>query len=119
MAACRRWTGAHAAALRKVASGLDHPSVSHLIDLIDAYREKHGRPSEASIARAIGVEPQTVNSWRNRGIKELPAIETLKRLAAFLGVDYEQVVFRAAAMDAGWLSEPKAEAPVVGQHDAN
>jgi transcriptional regulator with XRE-family HTH domain len=78
--------------------------MSRLVDLIDDYKDKHGQPSDASIARAVGIAPQTLNSWRKRGIRELPAAETLRRLAAFIGVG-EEVTFYAAGVDAGYVIE--------------
>ena len=76
--------------------------VSELLRIIDDYKDRHGQPSDASIARAIGVAPQTISSWRKRGIKEPPAVETLKRMAAFMRLSYEDVVLQAALVDAGW-----------------
>lgn len=77
--------------------------MSQLIRLIDAHRAANGMPSEASIARAIGVAPQTLNSWRNRGIRELPSRDTLKALAQLLRVDFESTVLKAALVDTGWV----------------
>lgn len=82
--------------------------MSRLIALIDEYRDTHGAPSESSIARAIGVTPQVINSWRHRGIRELPEVATMRRLAAFLGVDYVDVVLRAALVDAGKMDAAEA-----------
>lgn len=79
--------------------------MSRLIALIDDWRDRNGQPSEASVARAIGVAPQTVNSWRTRGIKQLPDTETLRELARHISQDYESVVLRAALLDIGWLEE--------------
>jgi transcriptional regulator with XRE-family HTH domain len=79
--------------------------MSRLVALIDEYKDTHGAPSDSSIARAIGTKPQTVSSWRTRGIKEPPSPQTLRNLADFLGVDYETVVLRAALLDAGWVTE--------------
>lgn len=79
--------------------------MSRLVALIDEYKDTHGAPSDSSIARAIGAKPQTVSSWRTRGIKEPPQPETLRRLASFIGRDYETVVLRAALLDAGWVAE--------------
>lgn len=78
--------------------------MSKLVDLIDEYKDRHGQPSDASIARAIGIAPQTLNSWRKRGIRELPAAETLRRLAEFLRVS-DDVTFYAAGVDAGYIIE--------------
>lgn len=77
--------------------------MSELLALIDDYKDRHGNPSDSSIARAIGTAPQTVSSWRRRGIKEPPDREVLRNLAALLRVDYETVVLRAALVDAGWV----------------
>jgi transcriptional regulator with XRE-family HTH domain len=81
--------------------------VSQLLALIDEYKDTHGAPSDSSIARAIGVAPQTISSWRKRGIKEPPARDALWRLAELLSLDYESVVLRAAIVDSGWLDPPK------------
>lgn len=74
---------------------------SELIRLIDEYRDRHGQPSEASIARAIGTRPQTVSSWRKRGLRQLPADALLRRLATLLGVPYEDYLLQVALYDVG------------------
>lgn len=86
----------------------DAGTQGRLVALIDEYRDKHGQPPDASIARAIGVAPQTISSWRRRGIREMPNPETLRSLAAFLKVD-ESVTFYAAGVDAGYIIERLAE----------
>lgn len=75
--------------------------MSHLVAVIDEYRDAHGSPSDSSIARAIGVAPQTISSWRTRGIRKAPAIDTLKRLAEFMGVPYREYVLQAVLVDVG------------------
>lgn len=84
--------------------------MSRLIALIDEYRESRGMPSEASIARQVGVAPQTINSWRNRGLKELPNKETLRKLAEVLHMS-DADVFYAAGVDAGFIIETIVEIP--------
>lgn len=79
--------------------------MSELLKIIDDYKDRHGQPSDASIARAIGVAPQTISSWRKRGIKEPPSVETLKRMAEFMRLSYEDYVLQAALVDAGWRDE--------------
>lgn len=76
--------------------------MSELVRIIDDYRDTHGQPSDASIARAIGIAPQTLSSWRKRGIRELPQAETLRSLAALVGLPYEAYVLEVALFDAGW-----------------
>lgn len=79
--------------------------MSELLRIIDDWKDRHGQPSDASIARAIGVAPQTISSWRKRGIREPPAIETLRTLAEFMHLPYEDYVLQAALVDAGWRKE--------------
>ena len=76
--------------------------MSKLLTIIDEYKDTHGQPSDASIARAVGVAPQTISSWRSRGIRELPARETMVNLARFMHVDYDDVL-RAALVDTGYM----------------
>ena len=81
--------------------------MSELLRLIDEYKDAHGQPSDASIARSIGVAPQTISSWRKRGIHQPPYRDTLERIAALLAVDYRSVVLEAVLVDVGY-SEPHA-----------
>lgn len=82
--------------------------MSRLIALIDDYKDRHGNPSDASIARGIGVAPQTVSAWRRRGIKELPNAETMRKLAAFIRVAEADVLY-AAGVDTGYIVEAVIE----------
>lgn len=79
--------------------------MSELVAVIDEYRDHHGQPSEASVARAVGVAPATMNAWRNRGIRELPERDTLLRLARLTGRSYEDVILPAVLRDIGYLNE--------------
>lgn len=81
-----------------------------LVDLIDMYRDAHGQPSDASIARAVGVSPQTLSAWRRRGLKELPNSETLRRLSDYIGFHLD-IVVEAALIDAGYKA-PTGSRPV-------
>lgn len=76
--------------------------MSQLLALIDAYKDTHGSPSDASIARAVGIAPQTLSSWRKRGIRELPQPDTLASLAGLLGVPHEEYLLQVALYDSGW-----------------
>lgn len=77
--------------------------MSELLKIIDEYRDRHGQPSDASIARAIGIAPQTLSSWRKRGIKEPPERDTLRALAGLVGLPYEGHVLIAALVDANYI----------------
>lgn len=97
--------------------------MSEFVALIDSWKDAHGQPSDSSIARAIGIRPQTISSWRTRGIRELPEQETLIRLAAFLRVDLERVLLPAVLRDSGYIpkenpgggeSEPRATSSEAG-----
>lgn len=79
--------------------------MSRLLALIDDYKDRHGQPSDSSIGRVIGVAPQTISSWRNRGYKEPMDMEVLRKLADLLAVDFETVVLRAVLLDVGWIKE--------------
>jgi transcriptional regulator with XRE-family HTH domain len=81
--------------------------MSRLIAIIDEYKDRHGQPSDSSIARAIGLSPQAISSWRKRGIKSPPERDALRKLAALAGVDYEGVVLRAVLLDVGWIDDPE------------
>lgn len=76
--------------------------VSELLRIIDDYKDRHGQPSDSSIARALGIAPQTISSWRKRGIREAPAIATLRRMAEFMNLPYEEYVLQAALVDSGY-----------------
>lgn len=83
--------------------------MSELIRLIDDYRDRAGQPSEASVARAIGVRPQTINSWRTRAPKYPLKRDTLERLAKMMGLPYKYVL-HCSLYDTGWVSEkPRLE----------
>lgn len=84
--------------------------MSKLLGIIDAYKDTHGQPSDASIARAVGVAPQTISSWRKRGIRELPARDTLSRLADFMHVPYRDVL-EAVLIDIGYEQERPSDPP--------
>lgn len=81
---------------------LDSGAVSELLAMVDRYRDEHGQPSDASVARGAGIARQTISSWRIDGVKRMPTPETLQGLAQFLKLPLEAVVM-AAARDAGYL----------------
>lgn len=88
--------------------------MSKLLAIIDAYKDAHGQPSDASIARAIGVAPQTISSWRKRGIREVPDKKNLENLARLTGVPYWPTLLQAVMVDTGLISEDQADGEVRG-----
>lgn len=79
--------------------------MSHLLAIIDEYKDAHGGPSDSSIARAIGAAPQTISSWRHRGIRQLPDRELLMALARVTRRDYRTEIIPAVMRDIGYLPE--------------
>jgi transcriptional regulator with XRE-family HTH domain len=86
-------------------------TMSRLWEIVEEYRDSHGAPSYASIARTIGISSQGLSAWKQRGIKAPPSTETMRKLARLTGLDYETVVLRAALLDAGWIEEREAPGP--------
>lgn len=107
----RRWTAGEAERLSTSDRPQDAQVVSHLVALIDDYKDRTGQPSDASISRAVGLTRQAVSNWRRRGIKEPPTPEVLRKLARLMQRDYETVVLRAALLDAGWISDKEDPTP--------
>jgi transcriptional regulator with XRE-family HTH domain len=94
--------------------------MSELLAMLDDYRDKHGQPSDASIARAAGIHRQRISLWRTEGVRSMPDPDTLRGLARVLHVSEETVVL-AAARDAGYLrprgsDEGEHEAPTMRDH---
>lgn len=82
--------------------------MSELAKIIGGYKDRHGQPSDASIARAIGVAPQTLDSWLNRGMKTSPRnTDPLRQLARLVGLEYH-IIASAVAVDIGLLDEMPA-----------
>lgn len=85
--------------------------MSHLLAIIDEYKDAHGAPSDSSIARAVGIAPQTLSSWRKRGIRELPNRDTLRQLARLTMRDYATEILPAVLHDIGYLREDDTPDP--------
>ena len=80
--------------------------MSELLRIIDEWKDRNGQPSDASIARAMGMPPQTLGAWRDRGIKAVPRnLEPLRRLSYITGLDYTDVIVQAVAVDVGLRDE--------------
>jgi transcriptional regulator with XRE-family HTH domain len=75
-----------------------------LIQIVQTHMDQYG-VSEAEVARRIGTAPQTVNTWRNGEMKQLPRQLYLRALAELTQTDYTTVL-TAALADTGYLAEP-------------
>ncbi|WP_019971609.1 helix-turn-helix transcriptional regulator [Mycobacterium sp. 141] len=75
-----------------------------LIQIVQTHMDDYG-VSEAEVARRIGATPQTVNTWRNGEMKQLPRRQYLTALAELTQTAYTTVLI-AALHDTGYLAEP-------------
>lgn len=73
----------------------------HLWTLLEEHLTRSQR-SEAALARAIGVKPQTLSSWKHRGFRVPPEASTLRRIATVTGTRYSEVL-TAVLRDTGYL----------------
>lgn len=88
----------------------DGDVMRELIRIVQAHMDEYG-VSEAEIARRIGASPQTVNTWRNGEMKQLPRQQYLQKLAELTKTDYPSVL-TAALLDTGYIATP-----IDGQSD--
>lgn len=63
----------------------------HLWAIIQKHLDDYG-PSEAEFARRIGTQPQTVSSWKKRGIRSLPAKHLLVGVSDVTRKSYDEVL---------------------------
>lgn len=75
--------------------------MSQLWQIIQKHLDETG-VREAEFARRIGTSPTTVNSWKNRGVRNLPDRRLLQSVAEVTGVRYNDVL-RAVLVDIGYL----------------
>lgn len=76
-------------------------ATSHLVELIDRYRNAHG-VSESELARRIGVTRENLRKWRTNGVRRLPERPNLVATARVIGRPYREVL-SAALFDTGYL----------------
>lgn len=74
--------------------------VSELWAIIQAHLDEYG-VREAAFARRMGTKPQTLSSWKHRGLKELPERRLLEAVAREARQPYETVL-RAVLADIGY-----------------
>lgn len=65
------------------------PKPKHPCPLIDALRERHGFPSDAALARAIGMSCATVSKVRSRDLRDVSAVMLAVHEA--LGVSFAEI----------------------------
>jgi transcriptional regulator with XRE-family HTH domain len=78
----------------------------HLWQIIQKHLDDYG-VREAEFARRIGTSPQTVSSWKKRGVRSLPAKRLLVGVSDVTRRPYDEVL-TAALYDAKYL--PKEDA---------
>ncbi|QIN93633.1 immunity repressor [Gordonia phage DumpsterDude] len=84
-----------------------------LWSLIQAHLDEYG-VTDAEFARRMGVSPQTLNSWKKRGVRQLPARDKLEAVAELTRNTYAHVL-DAALVDAGYRNELRPEVVEVAQ----
>ena len=77
--------------------------MSELWKIIQGHLDKTG-VREAEFARRIGTNPTTVNSWKNRGVRNLPERRLLESVARVTGVGYHAVL-SAVLVDIDYISD--------------
>lgn len=65
--------------------------MTRLWAIVQAHLDKYG-VREAALARRMDTTPQTLNTWKKRGLKTLPAKHLLEALARETGTPYEEVL---------------------------
>jgi len=81
--------------------------MGNLWSIVQGHIDRYG-VLEAEIARRIGTSPQTLNSWKNRGIREVPSSRLLRKLADVTGQPY-LLVLTAALLDAQRIDAEEAD----------
>jgi len=75
-----------------------------LWSIIQAHLDRYG-VYEAVFARRMGTSPQTINTWKVKGVKRLPERWLLEAVARETGTQYSAVL-HAALVDTGYLPDP-------------
>jgi DNA-binding transcriptional regulator YdaS (Cro superfamily) len=77
--------------------------MSELHGIIQRHMDEFG-VREAALARLMGTASTTINSWKTRGVRQLPSRRLLEAVARETRTPYETVL-RAALADAGYLHD--------------
>jgi hypothetical protein len=76
--------------------------MGELYGIIQRHLDRYG-VREAALARRMDTSSQTINSWKTRGVKQLPTRKLLEALARETGTPYA-VVLQAALVDTGYAA---------------
>jgi len=82
--------------------------MGELYGIIQKHLDRYG-VREAALARLMGTSSQTINSWKTRGVRQLPTRTLLEAVARETGTSYD-VVLHAALVDAGYAAPLTPEA---------
>ena len=75
--------------------------MGYLWDIAQAHMDETGARA-AALARHMGTSPQTLDSWKNRGLKRLPEKRLLEAFALVTKTPY-RVVLTAVLRDIDYL----------------
>jgi transcriptional regulator with XRE-family HTH domain len=92
---------------RSSAAGGDVRRPGNVWRLVQAHIDSYG-VREAELARRVGTSPQTLNSWKIRGIRDVPSTAILRKLAAEIRQPY-LLVLTAAMLDADRVTPEEAD----------
>lgn len=92
---------------------MKHPPMSRLWLLVQAYIDREGGISAASVARKAGVPVQLLNKWKVRGSRPKP--HNLRALAKAIEVNYE-VLLAAVDADAGYYTDDELMTVLRGKN---
>lgn len=85
--------------------------MSELWKVIQGHLDKYG-VREAEFARRMGSTPQTLNSWKNRGLKQLPDRRLLEAVADLTRTPYFRVL-DLALFDIGYRDSTRDSAETL------
>lgn len=85
--------------------------MGHLWSIIQDHLDRYG-VREAAFARRLGTAPQTLNSWKKRGLRQLPDRSLLEAVARETGTPYDEVL-DAVLRDIGYKDDAPAKSDVA------
>lgn len=89
--------------------------MSELWKIIQNHLDEYG-VREAAFARLIGSAPQTVNSWKKRGLKQLPDESVLRALSDVTKTSYADIL-TAVLRDINYVKKDELPASLVTTDD--